>query len=255
MTLADLRRAIRPLIDESAPADASAAYYAFHHPDERTKILVHPEGATHARGYVCVSRTGIDLFRPLITLRVPDGVGAAGPDPEAGAVLLHRALRAGAGAIVSAPAAYRPLLQALFAVQQEQELIVMVLDRGRFQPVINVLVAQAESFNDLPRFVIRQTSAAEAGGQGDVIAASGLNWQSDRFADVYVSTRATHRRQGLGQSVLAYAVQYALDRGRVPLYAVATGNEASIRLAESVGFVDLAIRHTLLEGTLKPLPG
>jgi GNAT superfamily N-acetyltransferase len=255
MTLAEARRAIRPLLDENSPADATAVYYAFHHPDERTRILTHPEGAARPSAYLCLSQTGMDLFRPLITLRLPDDAVSQGPDPAAGAALLHRALRPGAGAIITAPIAYRALLQAVFTVQQEQDLTIMVLDRGHFQPLINVLVAQAESYNNLPRFVIRQTPPGNAPERGDVVAASGLNWQSDRFADVYVNTQAPFRRQGLGQSVLAYAVQHVLDRGRVPTYAVATDNEPSIRLAESVGFVDLGIRKVLLEGTLKPLPG
>jgi hypothetical protein len=61
--LAEKRRAIRPLLDEKEPADAAAVYYAFHHPGANTRLLTYPEQAARASGYVCFSRTGMDLFR------------------------------------------------------------------------------------------------------------------------------------------------------------------------------------------------
>ena len=68
----DKRRAIRHLLREDDPADAMAAYYALYHPDDKTTLVVPPttEGQ-RANGYVALSRTGIDLFRPLVTMRLP----------------------------------------------------------------------------------------------------------------------------------------------------------------------------------------
>jgi predicted GNAT family acetyltransferase len=55
------------------------------------------------------------------------------------------------------------------------------------------------------------------------------------------------RRQGFGRSVLAAMVQHVLDSGRTPLYHVDERNEASIQLAESVGFLDRGLRVVLLQ--------
>ena len=49
-----------------------AAYYALHHPDDKTTLVVPPTAeGQRANGYVALSRTGIDLFRPLVTMRLP----------------------------------------------------------------------------------------------------------------------------------------------------------------------------------------
>ena len=77
MTLAQKRRAIRALLNENRPADAQAAYYAFHHPEDKTNLVTYQDANDSVTGYVCLSRTGIDLFRPLVTLRLPltsDGI-------------------------------------------------------------------------------------------------------------------------------------------------------------------------------------
>ena len=63
ITLASSRRAISHLLDHRRPADGRAAYYAFDHADERTTILPCPAETKRAKGYVCFSRTGLDLFR------------------------------------------------------------------------------------------------------------------------------------------------------------------------------------------------
>jgi hypothetical protein len=45
-----------------------------------------------------------------------------------------------------------------------------------------------------------------------------------------------------------------LENGRTPLYVVAQNNEASIQLAESVGFNDSSVREIMIQATLKPSP-
>ncbi|MEW5989032.1 MAG: GNAT family N-acetyltransferase [Chloroflexota bacterium] len=235
MDLSEKRRAIRHLLDESRPADAPAAYYAFYHPDQKTQLITYPADSLHATGYVALSRTGIDLFRPLVTLRLP--LDALAESAE----LIHSALRPGAPVILRAPAAYLPLLHALFDVQKETPLRLYALDRHRFQPIINVLVTRATTHDGLPRFVIRRP------GEVGTVAAADVNWQSPHFAEIAVQTQLNHRRQGWGRSVVAALCQYLLDSGRTPLYTVAENNDASIALAESVSFVDSGERESLLE--------
>ena len=237
MDLESRRRAIRPLLDEIKPHDALAYYYAYYHPDHKTSLVLHPPAAKTAEGYVAISRTGMDLFRPLMTMRLP-------LDDEASAELVQTALPPDAPAILIAPESRGPILKALFNVQSEERLHVMVLDRGRYQPVINVLVTQEETPDGLPRFVIRSRQ-----DENRVVASASINWQTPIFAEISVVTESDQRRQGWGRSVVAALCQHILDSGRTPLYTVGEKNRPSIKLAESSGFVDLGIRQLLLQAT------
>lgn len=242
--LATLRRAIRPLLDERAPADGMAAYYAFHHDDARTALTIWPPDAARATGYIAVSRTGMDLFRPLVTMRLP-------ADHDEAAALMYRALPEGAAVLLNAPEEYAPLLAAFFEVQTERRLELLVLRPEHFTPIVNVLVTRADSPNRWPRYIIRRT---DADGRHEVAASATLNWQSPIFAELAVRTSSSHRRRGWGRSVVAALVQHLLGEGRTPLYVVADDNEASRRLAESVGFRDSGVRERLIEGVLRPRP-
>jgi hypothetical protein len=243
------RRAIRHLLRERHPADAMSAYYALHHPDDKTTLILSPEDAAQAAGradgYVALSRTGIDLFRPLVTMRLPiDHHPDAAP---ATADLIRRALAPGQPAILNVPVRYRPIIDALFDVQSEEPLRLLALDAARFEPIINVLVTRASGPGGLPRYTIR---SAQSGAE-EVVASASLNWQSPQFAEIAVSTRPAHRRQGWGRSVVAALSHHVLGSGRIPLYVVSEENDASIQLAESVGFADTGVREFLLQATLK----
>ncbi len=242
----DKRRAIRHLLRENEPADAMAAYYALHHPDDKSTLVVPPAtDGQRPTGYVALSRTGIDLFRPLVTMRLPTD-----RDPnaqQAAADLLRLALGSGQPAIVSAPVRYLPLLRALFDVQSEEQLRLYVLDPRRFEPIVNVLVTRSTGPGGLPRFTIRTSQT----GQEEVAADATLNWQSPHFGEIAVNTRPQFRRQGWGRSVVAALSQYLLDSGRTPLYVVTEENAASIQLAESVGFRDSGAREVFLQAALR----
>jgi len=242
MDLKDRRRAIRPLLDEIKPADALATYYAFYHADQRTSLVVHPPEAPVAQGYIALSRTGMDLFRPLLTMRLPLN------DHQASSELVQSALPEEAPAIVYAPEDHAPLLRAFFDIQSEEQLRVLVLDHARFEPVINVLVTQEESANGLPRFVIRSRQ-----DDNRIAASAGINWQTPTFSEISVFTEADQRRQGWGRSVVAALSQHILQGGRTPLYTVGESNRPSLQLAESAGFVDLGIRRLLLQAARRPL--
>jgi hypothetical protein len=226
-SLADLRQAIRPLLNERDPSDALVAYYAFYHADARTQLVVHRNATGRATGYVAKSGTGMDLFRPLVTLRLPP------PDLDASHDLITRALPEGSAVILHAPVNYEPLLKALFAFETDEQHRLLVLDSSRFEPIINVLVTQATSPDGLPRFVIRSQS-----DPGQVAAAAGLNWQTRYFAEISVHTIPDERRQGWGRSVVAAMIHHLLQTNRTPLYVCSERNQASLQLAESVGFRD-----------------
>jgi len=240
--IAERRRLIGHLLDERQPADAMAAYFAFYHAAERTRLVTFPAGADRAQGYIALSRTGMDLFRPLLTLRLP-------PDLEQATALIYDAIRPKTAVILNTPDQYMPLLRACFSIQSEEQHQVMALDPNRFEPVVNVLVTQETGVNGRPRFVIRNRSA-----DNEVLAAASVNWLYPYYAEVSVNTLAGQRRQGYGRSVLAALVNYLLGEGIRPLYVVRPDNAASIRLARSIGFSDTGQQSWFLEATLKPPP-
>jgi ribosomal protein S18 acetylase RimI-like enzyme len=243
--LAEKRRAIRTLLDEAAATDAPAAYYALHHPDSRTRLEIYPPGSREPTGYLALSRTGIDLFRPLLTLRLPAG------DPEGAAALIYGGLAPGTNLFIHAPAGYRPLLNAFFQFQTEQTLALYRLDRRHFQEEVNVLVVRSPTPDGLPRFIVRPTGPAT---EGEIGASAAVNWQSPRFADISVYTNPQYRQRGWGKSVVTALARYLLEQGRTPLYQVEKHNQASIGLARRVGFVDTTADKLLLEATLRPRP-
>ncbi len=105
----------------------------------------------------------------------------------------------------------------------------------KYQPEINVMVVTSSGADGLPHCEIR---AADRSG-----AVAGINWQSPRYAEVYVYTDPAVRGRGWGKSVVRALVGLILNSGRLPLYVVAESNEYSIRLAEAVGFEDTGHRE------------
>jgi ribosomal protein S18 acetylase RimI-like enzyme len=240
--IAERRRLIGHLLDERQPADAMAAYFAFYHAAERTRLVTFPAGSERAQGYIALSRTGMDLFRPLLTLRLPSDLAQA-------TTLIYEAIGSETAVILNTPDQYMPLLRACFSIQSEEQHQVMALDPNRFEPVINVLVTQETGANGRPRFVIRNRAA-----DNEVLAAASVNWLYPHFAEVSVNTLAGQRQRGYGRSVLAALVNYLLGEGIRPLYVVRPDNAASIRLARRVGFLDTGQRSWFLQATLKPPP-
>ncbi len=237
MSIDQARRAIRYLLDSRNPGDALGAYYAYHHDNNRTHLATIPtDSSQSAEGYIATSRTGIDLFRPLLTMRLPIH------NLEASAQLLRQALPPANEAFVICPITYDPIVRAIYEVRTEQTLAIYMMDKAKLQAEINVLVTR-EDKNQLPRFVIKQMVE----GHREAVAAAGLNWQSPHFAEIAVRTHANYRRRGLGRSVVTALAQHIFNHGRTPLYAVALDNQPSIDLARRVGFHDTGYRQLMLE--------
>ena len=98
-----------------------------------------------------------------------------------------------------------------------------------------MLIVTSTSADGLPRCEIR---AGERAG-----AVAGVNWQSPRYAEIYVYTEPAVRGRGWGKAVVRSLVGLILKGGRTPLYVVSESNEYSIRLAEAVGFEDVGRRE------------
>ena len=220
------RQQVRRLLDDSSPADAPTAYYALFHPPARSALYTHVNGDERVQGFVGQFQTGIDLFRPLITLVCRDADTAAD--------LMAEALTPGRPYILFANLNQLPLVGGSLRIVQHRTLEIFRLDVGRFQPEINVLVQQSQAPDGTPRCAI------ESGGQG---AAAGVNWQSPGFAEIYVHTDPGARQRGWGASVAAAVTQAVLAGGRIPVYLVEPDNDASRQLAASLGYVDTGARQ------------
>lgn len=227
-TTLDPRRAcLRPLLDENSVADALASYYALHHPPDRAEVVIHPPEANQADGFLVRARTGLDLFRPLVTFRAPS---------EAVAVTLFQAgLQLGRPVYLTIPESLALWANKHLIVSDAALHRVYRFNANKFEPMLNVLAMMSAGPDGAPRCEIR------SGGQ--VSAMAGVNWQTPRFAEVYVYTNPAVRGRGWGRSVVSAVAHQIVKAGRLPLYVVAESNDASIRVAEAVGFEDTGLRE------------
>lgn len=225
-TIHDQRRLVRQLIDDASPSDAPTAYYALFHPADRSTLVTRADDEGRALGFAGRFRTGLDLFRPLVTLSCRGASVAAD--------LLAETMQPGHPYILFANLNQLPFVGGSVRIVQEQVLNIYRLEIARFQPEINVLVQCSENGGDHPRCRI------ESGGYQ---AVAGLNWQSPAFAEIYVQTDPEVRQRGWGRSVVSAISEVVVRGGRVPIYLVERENVASRKLAESLGYVDTGARQ------------
>ena len=206
------------------------AYYALWHDARRVKLTLHRGPAGTTDGFVAVCQTGRDLFVPLVVLRaLPDDVGG----------LLQTALIAGRPYTLVTSPDLQDAVEAALVLSSRQRNAVCELEPEGYRPVINVMV---QSGKGAFRHEIRV--------QEQVVAAAGVNWQTDRFADMYVYTDPDVRGRGWGKAVGAACVQDILGERLLPLYTAAEDNVPSLRLAESLGFRDRGVREFECQGYL-----
>lgn len=230
MPIQDQRRLARALLDDSSAADAPTAYYVLFHPAPRSALFLHTDEAGRAAGVVGRFQTGMDLFRPLVTLRCRT--------PEIAAGLLDESLAPGRPYILFANVNQLPLVSNSLQIDNQRILQIYQLDLPRFKPVINVLAQSSITADGLPRCKI---------GSGIVQAVAGVNWQSPAFAEVYVQTEPAARQRGWGQSVVSAVTRAVLDGGRIPLYLVENGNDPSRQIAENLGYTDTGARQVIAD--------
>lgn len=237
-SLSDLnekRRSIRPLLSPTDLGDAVTSYYALWHDPRRTQITVHYSSGQRADGFVVVAQTGIDLFRPLVTLRA-ENAAVAGE-------LLRAALVRGRSYFIAVPVSQASAVRTFLEIEEPALNPVYILNPARFKPIINVLVQRVDSPEGAPRFEIRS--------RGELMALSGTNWRSPDFAEVFVFTHADARGRGWGQAVVSACTGALLEENLRPLYIAGEGNHASAHVAGALGYVDSGLREFTGTGRLR----
>lgn len=233
--LNEKRRNIRPLLSPTDPVDALANYYALWHDPRRTQIALHHSGQGRVDGFVVVSQTGADLFRPLVTLRARD--------ERAVGELLSAALVPNRPYRIIVPVALASAVREHMDISQSSLSHTYRLDPSRFQPITNVLVQQLTSADGNPRFQIVSN--------GQLVAMSGTNWRSPTFSEVFVYVHPSGRERGWGRSVVSACTGHLLKEHLRPIYMVEEHNRASRRIAESLGYVDTGLHEFVGEGQLR----
>jgi hypothetical protein len=169
----------------------------------------------------------MDLFRPLVTLRATSQAAVAD--------LAQQGLQPQRPAYLTVPDSHAEWVNRCLGVTSAELHRIYRYDARRYVPEINVLVMTSTGSDGLPRCEIR------AGDRAGAVA--GINWQSPRFAEVYVYTEPAARGRGWRKAVVRMLSGLILKNGRTPLYVVSEANEYSIRLAEAVGYVDTGQRE------------
>jgi len=234
--LAAARERVRRWISLRDPGEAAAVYYALYHPPQRTQLFLHHDASGSVDGFLAVCQTGRDLFRPVVVLRAAE--------PPIAVTLLQAGLVPGRPYIVQTTSRLASVLEVVLEVNVERRGAIFALDPTAFRPLPNVLVQPAPGPDrERWRFVIRS--------QGRVTAEAGINWRSPFFAELYVWVRPQARGRGWGRAVLSACTASLLESQVLPLYVAEEGNEASIRLAETVGYRDTGRREVEVEGVCR----
>src|SRR5512143_1993321 len=132
-TLAYLRDNARELLNEFDVADALACYYTLYHDPKRTELFMHRDNEGKVDAYAVRCRTGFDLFRPIVTLRLRGGETAL-PD------LLEESLLPNRPYLIVVPPAYVERLKKHVTLSDANLNWIYRLDPSRFNPQLNVLV-------------------------------------------------------------------------------------------------------------------
>lgn len=226
------RSSIAQLLSFTSPEDALIAYYALYH--KRTQIFTH--GQEVAVGFLAVCQTAHDLFTPLVVMR-------ADSDDVLHALLSHH-LDEGREYLFAVKEQMALVLKGCLITWDEHYNLIYTVDEAIFRPDFRHLVEKVAQEDRFPRFEIRDGEK--------VIAAAGANWCSPYFAEVGVWTQEGYRGRGLAKAVVSACTSELLQEGIRPLYIVAEGNAASIRVCEALGYRFSGYREFSCQGRLRP---
>ena len=232
MTNIEERGLIAHLLLPTSPEDALTAYYALYH--KRTQIFTY--GQDIVVGFLAICQTAHDLFIPLVVMRADsDDVLSA---------LLSDHLDEGWEYLFAVKEQMAPVVKRCLITWDEHYNLIYTVDEVSFRPGSRHLVEKVVKGDSFPRFEIRDGEK--------VIAAASANWCSPYFAEVGVWTEEGYRGRGLAKAVVSACTSELLEDGIRPLYIVAEGNAASIRVCEALGYRFTGYREFSCQGRVGP---
>jgi GNAT superfamily N-acetyltransferase len=224
------RHSIAHLLSPTSPEDALTVYYALYH--NRTQIFTH--GQEVADGFLAICQTRHDLFTPLVVMR------ASSDDVLSTLLSSHLDERREYLFVVKEQIA--SALRRCLITWDENYNLIYAVDKASFRPEFSPLVEKIVK-DRFPRFEIKGEQA---------IATAGINWRSPYFAEIGVWTHEGYRGRGLAKAVVSACTAELLKEGIQPLYIVAEGNIASIRVCEALGYRFTGYREFSCKGRLRP---
>lgn len=227
------REIFRPLINKAAVYDAMASYYACDHEDGQVEVYGAFSGRRNPVGFLVRTRTGMDLFRPLLIPFVAR--------QEVLTDLLDEVLVPSRPVLLMLPVEQWDWINSSIHLSAEKRMDVYRLDPISYQPVMNVLVQSRESPMGWPRYEIRSKSMT--------VAAAGVNWAGARFVEVYVDLVENARELAFGRSVLAALSENLLSRGRVPIIRLEDDLAYRRVMLEEIGFKRTGVRLVMCQAT------
>jgi GNAT superfamily N-acetyltransferase len=230
---------IAHLLSLTAVEDALTAYYALYH--NRTQLFAH--GQQVADGFLAICQTAHDLFTPLVVMR--------GDSDDVLSFLLSNHLDKRREYLFAVKEQRATVLKRCLITWDEHYNLIYTVDEASFRPsfrhpvekVVPVLSSAEVEEDCFPRFEIRDGKK--------VIATAGVNWCSPYFAEVGVWTHEGYRGRGLAKAVVSACTSELLKEGIKPLYIVAEGNAASIRVCEALGYRFSGYREFSCQGRLR----
>jgi hypothetical protein len=214
------RRLLTKMISPRLPGDALASYYALNHPAERLMLYVVRTSDGDVIGFLVSARTGGDLFRPLV---IP-----LATSPEILERLLRAALLGRPPVLAHLPADQEAWVPSAVEWSDSRSYDLYRLDPSAFRPEINVLVTTASAPDGLVRTEVRSGRA--------LLAAAGLNWKGDAYAEVYVEGTEEARSRGLTRSTLSSLTAEILKERVIPLLYVDVLDTGALAEAHWVGY-------------------
>lgn len=225
------RRSIAHLLSLTSPEDALTVYYALYH--NRTQIFTHGQGV--ADGFLALCQTRHDPFTPLVVMR-------ADSDDVLSALLFDH-LKEGWEYLFVVKEQMAAVLRRCLITWDENYNLIYTVDKASFRPEFSPLVEKIVKEDRFPHFEIRDGEK--------VIAVADINWRSPYFAEVGVWTQEGYRGRGLAKAVVCACTSELLEEGIKPLYIVAEGNIASIRVCEALGYRFTGYREFSCQGRLR----
>lgn len=227
MTVLEARKQIRHLFDDSDPSESPTAYYALFHAAAKSALFTAPTESGRVNGFVGRFQTGVDLFRPLITLKCPN--------PHVAADLLSQALVIGRPYILFAGLNQLAMVGGSLHIENQRIQRIYTIDPTRFRRELNILVEHKTAHDGTPRCEMK------SGGQ--TVATAGISWKSPAFAEIYLQVDAIGRQKGWGKSVLAALTETLLKMGVRAIYLVDNNDSNAREMVESLGYVDTGSRQ------------